>query len=290
MKTILKSLFLVFAVSFTSITSFAQPKTPIVNKPEHMEEFDCDDVIPIFIELTNLDQYSPPQSGNSDFLPDGYPEMYIAITIDGTTEYIELYSFYYSHFDAVSVWRVDIDFPINQCDDCNGGQAFPVFIDLELVTPGSGGFVPYPICDYTSPNDIFSCEYFTHLPCNPSSNSECEDIGAGTNSGPLLINCPNPTPNPNPWGGWLMQENDDNDSSWDIAVAPNPFYGDIKVSSTKDINSITLYDIHGRTVLQSAYANDADYNIKLNTDEILPGIYLLAVEAEGETEIMKLVK
>lgn len=294
MKNNLTNLCLAFVFSIFSLTSIAQPKTPIVNHPQHHEEYNCDDVIQITIELTNLELFAPSGSGNLEFLPIGYPEMYIAVTIFNQTEYYEIEDFTFSHVDVETVWEYTLDFPINVCGSCDGPKGFKLELSIELVTPQDNAFVPYPICDYTGPDDIFSCEYFTQLPCNPVSNDECELLGAGTSKTTLKINCDDPDDPNNPGGSeddgglYKVSKNDLNQEVLLVSIAPNPISDQINIQSNKQIISITIFAMNGR-LIQHIVEVDSD-NLEINAQDLSSGVYIIQVKTENEIEMIRVVK
>lgn len=313
MKNILNSLFLSFIIVLCSTISFAQPKTPIVNKPKHSNniQIGCAGAVDVEFELTNLELYAPAGVGSTEFLPDGYPDMYLKIQFLGQTEFIEVTEFSYSHTDLVSVWSFGYGVDYNICDKCSDGEFAKVSIHVSLVTPDVNGYIPYPICDFTSEDDIFSCLYFDHLPCNPITGNECTIIGAGSVDTFIKIKCSDPIdptdptdPDGNPDNGEgangesnedFMNKLDINNTNLqgvflEVATSPNPFYDQVKISSNKDINRASLYDINGRILLQNTYNNTDDYNVQLNTSEIPSGIFFIKVESDGEIEMIKMIK
>ena len=72
----------------------------------------------------------------------------------------------------------------------------------------------------------------------------------------------------------------------DVKVYPNPFKDVIYISETKDIKSVTVYDVAGRIVKQ---VNDASKEIHLA--ELKEGLYMIKVSFKDGTEsVIKAIK
>ncbi len=303
MKHILNSLFLPFTFLLCSTISFAQPKTPIVNKPLHSnnDNIPCAGVIEVEIELTNLELFAPFGVGSIDFLPSGYPEMFIELNYFGQTTYIPVTELTFSHGNLISVWSFVYTHYYDLCNECVDGGVTDNSISLKIVTPVNNGYELYPICNYTSENDIFSCLYFHQLSCVPGS--DCQLGGMGEVFGGNFNICTNPPGHPieidkgegasnGSWDKDFDSKGNTNLSNeiFQVNASPNPFIDLVQISSNKDINRASLYDINGRILFQNNYNNTDDYNIQLNTLEIPSGIFFIKIESEGEIEMIKMIK
>lgn len=159
----------------------------------------CNKTYIISVELTNLDLFDPPaldlldpESGekvSTEFLPDGYPKMYLQVIADNETIILPVNKFRrvdYISDHQITVYSSFVEFSLDFCDNCSEEDVntmdFPVHLKIvkenvdENGNSDGVGYVPYNACNYTGLYDIYSYGY------NPNPYS--------TNSGPIL-NCDN---------------------------------------------------------------------------------------------------
>ncbi|MGE5480303.1 MAG: T9SS type A sorting domain-containing protein [Chloroflexota bacterium] len=80
--------------------------------------------------------------------------------------------------------------------------------------------------------------------------------------------------------------------SGEIAIAPNPAYGDIRVElpvgSARPI-SIELYDIHGSKISALAYRQISEFTIEAGISTVSPGFYLLKVQTQERAYVKPVI-
>ncbi|MFI5171833.1 MAG: T9SS type A sorting domain-containing protein [Chitinophagales bacterium] len=72
-----------------------------------------------------------------------------------------------------------------------------------------------------------------------------------------------------------------------ITISPNPFTNEILISNCSLSGEIILFDFTGKEIL---HVNSFSHQAKLNTENILPGIYLIQYFDNKNTETQKIVK
>jgi hypothetical protein len=73
-----------------------------------------------------------------------------------------------------------------------------------------------------------------------------------------------------------------------ISIYPNPVYDELQIISQSEIKSVTLSGLSGNSI--QLLSNISEYDLKLNTRTLVPGIYMLKVETSKGIVIRKLVK
>ena len=73
-----------------------------------------------------------------------------------------------------------------------------------------------------------------------------------------------------------------------ISVYPNPVYDELQIISQSEIKSVTLSGLSGNSI--QLLSNISEYDLKLDTRTLVPGIYMLKVETSKGIVIRKLVK
>ncbi len=73
-----------------------------------------------------------------------------------------------------------------------------------------------------------------------------------------------------------------------IQVYPNPVDNELQIISGTKIHSVTLSGISGNCVQQ--LSNISEFNLLLNTEKMVPGIYMLKIETSKGIVIRKLIK
>lgn len=80
---------------------------------------------------------------------------------------------------------------------------------------------------------------------------------------------------------------EDISNSNDITVYPNPATSVLYIDAKKEINSVKLNDISGKTVINKKASTLKE---KLNIEHLPKGVYILTVEMKGETVTKKIIK
>lgn len=73
-----------------------------------------------------------------------------------------------------------------------------------------------------------------------------------------------------------------------VLVYPNPVYDELQIISQSEIKSVTLSGLSGNSI--QLHSNISEYDLKLDTRTLVPGIYMLKVETSKGIVIRKLVK
>lgn len=76
-----------------------------------------------------------------------------------------------------------------------------------------------------------------------------------------------------------------------LSVYPNPVVDEIHVAA-KDVDEeimVTLYDVQGRKVIDEKYKGVADIKIDVRAKSLNTGVYLMRLEAGGNTTVKKLM-
>jgi hypothetical protein len=83
------------------------------------------------------------------------------------------------------------------------------------------------------------------------------------------------------------------DNQGALILYPNPFNGVLYFSASEfDINSWTLTDACGRTVMSPGYSNTITKGSigEINTESLSPGVYFLTLKGPQQTIIKKVIK
>lgn len=73
-----------------------------------------------------------------------------------------------------------------------------------------------------------------------------------------------------------------------ISIYPNPVNNELQIVSQSKIKSVTLSGLSGNRI--QLLSNISEYNLKLNTTSLVPGMYMLKVETSKGIVIRKLIK
>ncbi|MEM9918382.1 MAG: T9SS type A sorting domain-containing protein [Bacteroidota bacterium] len=255
------------------------------------------------LEETAPDQYAFPQQG--------YPPMYLQITIDGETSCHEVTEFF-PHTDApysnIFYGGVDIEISLNEYCFSNypgsgGNVGFSIDWEVRILQEGSCSDESplYPICSFTEADELFSSQVFLlgagpHSACNSKKvalydgklNLSCGDCNGLAYYDPdikyefdldsIAIDGRNVTP--------LTDET--------VSVVPNPFESSFTLSwasSSKQLQQIDLYNAQGYLLKQwSGVDLDRSNYIDVNTAQLLSGVYFLSFRYPSETLVRKIIK
>ena len=73
-----------------------------------------------------------------------------------------------------------------------------------------------------------------------------------------------------------------------ISIYPNPVNDELQIVSQSEIKSVTLSGLSGNSI--QLLSNISEYNLKLDTRTLVPGVYMLKVETSKGIVIRKLIK
>jgi hypothetical protein len=73
-----------------------------------------------------------------------------------------------------------------------------------------------------------------------------------------------------------------------VQVFPNPVYQELQIVSAAQIYSVTINGISGNCVKQLTHLDQ--FNLQIETGDLVPGIYMLKIETSKGIVIRKLVK
>jgi hypothetical protein len=73
-----------------------------------------------------------------------------------------------------------------------------------------------------------------------------------------------------------------------VLVYPNPVDDELQIHSDIQIHSVTINGISGNCIQQ--LADVSDFNLLVNTSNLVPGVYLLKIETSKGFVIRKLIK
>jgi len=184
----------------SSLIVFAQPGTLGAIKVDGEAQEDkvvklspgqCQLTLPLKVKLANL-----ALNGEGDFMiPPGYPEMHLEYTVflgpypsvPGPTVVIPVVGFEAAgsangrpvYVATMNSYEVDI---AGFCQTSATGGVY-AHAKVNLVTPQGDGYIDYPVCDYTSPYDIFSCTVFAHAGDCAGELPSSEEGGLGQTRG-----------------------------------------------------------------------------------------------------------
>ncbi len=323
MKIVLiKTFTLLFFLSCLNTISFTQEPPP--NPFQIVKEAgqggsgdDCFYVENLSVYVTNLDLYGIPEIGGIYTITDEVPPIYLQVLLNDIPTAFELVS----EFEYVDEFEVDIvgneqvqplklfKAEINFSNPCSAGAYND--IEARILTPVDpeipslpypnmpAGYGYYPVIDYASPTELFSCEIFAFTSC--ACNNSCSTIIPSFTS-TNQCDC-NPPEDENP----INEDDDENegfnsqgngeflDNSNEISASPNPFKSTITLNyqtiAEEQLN-ISLFNISGQKVVnwqEKVYkGNNA---LSLSIQNIPVGIYFIQVINSQQNEsFLKIVK
>ena len=254
----------------------------------------------INMSLANLDHFSPlggevyiPELGfsaHTEFLPTGYPEMFISLTIDNQTYTNSIKYFidpsFYPNFDfgienvinGQNMYTASTSFLVDLCHLCPILGKDEIFIDaipfaLELVDKDGN---PYQACKYTGADDIFSCEVFSNPICS-DKDGICDNKLLTFAIGSEKIVCVGlPTTTP---GKPIRKQPSTQNVIDEIVTLPNPFTEQMTVKIPSDIyeGTLTMMSIDGLVVrrYEEVYGNSV---IDIKGNDLANGTYIIIVQ------------
>ncbi len=164
---------------------------------------------------------------------------------------------------------------------------------------------PYPICNYVGVGDVFSCTAgiaatngFCTGPGGVFNNGEtCNSSDLATEVGTVTFDCGECGPD-DEFGLPRLTQQKENDldpiNEEQLIISPNPFHSNIELrieGAALDIESLTLVDLSGKLIEYRDYTSaKRGTSIRLNTDHLPIGMYLLKVKRTNGSSIHKLIK
>jgi ssDNA-binding replication factor A large subunit len=73
-----------------------------------------------------------------------------------------------------------------------------------------------------------------------------------------------------------------------IKLFPNPASDMIYIEAEAEISQVTVFNAIGRVVLDQTYRNNQ--RVQLNVGSLIPGLYMIRVDSEGQSAMVKLLK
>ena len=91
---------------------------------------------------------------------------------------------------------------------------------------------------------------------------------------------------------FLREIGSGNEDEYSYNVFPNPFENEIVIERIDPSNSERMYisvsDMTGKQVIRSVSTDASSFNI--GTDHLSAGMYIVAIQSNGKTEYMKMLK
>ncbi|MEM1322087.1 MAG: T9SS type A sorting domain-containing protein [Bacteroidota bacterium] len=319
--TCLRFLLAVLLVSMMSTTGIGQSIYHLENEdPEGpLPSEGCLYEMRFNVRLANLELLTTPNSQGLYPLPASYPAMYLRYS---------LFDNCWTGVDQVSLFRFDRDFTnavnnginyyegtvyipsANFADAClsadaQGNITLPFTIDLQTQS-GSA----YPMCLYTDTDNIFACDAFSitapycgnqiTLPGSGGGNN-CVSANLATFAGTIQIACRS-CAGDEPGDGFpdsCSGSGSRNAAATlsapleNIAVSPNPFHDQLRVSWPSDVavQEVHLFDASGKRLESHvAITQMRDGTLYLSTGQFSSGLYFLQIKSIDGTKVVKLVK
>lgn len=285
MKNILNLTCLIVAFVTMSLSSFAQPRGTVATSKQHLENevFDCAGSFVIEISTTNLGDYDPPTNNNVfDQLPYDMPQMFFEYTLGDETHTIPVVDFVHlGGTSDPSIWVSYHTISFDFCDECDYGGSMTFSFSYSLFHYTAEGIEPYPICEYPEIFDLFKYD-------------ECDRHETEGEIG-ITIDCSEePVVDLEGDGSEFDQRSLDkgeaNKKNSNYSISPNPFSDIINIKSKKDIESISILDIYGRTLWHSLYKEKDNLEIELAVENLQSGIFFIRIESQDEMEVIKIIK
>ncbi len=178
----------------------------------------------------------------------------------------------------------------------------PYFIELLTISEDdddsfepSGPYYAYPICQYTDPGSIFSCNIFEHTePYCQESAPECSNTDLYRIDDELELICEDCIL-ANEGNGKGNFGNDDesfemrNYQSTNLEISPNPFMNfiSIKIPNIENTAIVELFDNMGQKIKS---IKTKEPILELQTNELNKGLYYLVIQNGERNETFKILK
>jgi len=262
----------------------------------------------IQVPLTNLNLFPPTLNGKGkETLPQSYPPMFLELQYDGQTYNYPVteFDFFVQDNSAFNLYISTIKHRINYCHDCyDSGPGFSIFtypITMKLLLENGD---PYPACDYTDADDIFSCLYFD-TPCPSTSNSStkiadtCNNPELTEGNGTFKISCYNVSAvqdsirKGSSFNSGIGRRSRLDASSTDqkLNVYPNPSIDEVNIYIPTVIENgqLDIFNTSGQKVYNSAKLK-GDTTHSVNTSELSAGTYIIRVQEQDLVLYKRIMK
>jgi len=255
----------------------------------------CWEELGIEVPLANLELFSPNGSGNYEFFPDTYPDMYLNVELNGTSYQIPIEYFVFDEIlmpQNISMFLAEIVAPFDVCDLCSelGSGIHNITVRLELVEENSNGsFSTYPACNYTSYSDIFSCGY-TDVSCAP--NSPCLDEILTREASTITIRCGAACDPELPEGGGVGLRNSSSSyKDLDISLNGNPITNTLTLANKEVIEDCDykIFNTKGEIVFKEN--NSSLRRVKqIDLSLLESGLYFIQLQANDDIQTLRFIK
>lgn len=192
------------------------------------------------------------------------------------------------------IFSTTVYFSHNYKEECNSSaplQTVEVIHEL-LALDKLGNYIPYPVCDYNDPGEIFSCLVFNNIPC-ALDNEPCESSDFNYNSYDYELDCLCSTSGE----GSGFNINPHNNSSllapeFEVVSTTNPFTEHLNINWTNTSEQLLTFRLISTTgqVLGVKQTSDQYGTFNFDSSTLPPGIYLLHTSGDNEQNVLKLIK
>ena len=255
------------------------------------------------VTVANLDLLHETTCENGQILslPEGYPPMKLRMEISNIEQTVPVETFVQKSCNIISIYEFTYIMVVDLSSECIGGdplENFNVNVSSALLTDTKTmQETYYPVCLYSSLNDLFPCIIFeeTAAYCN-SDPPPCPGAGATTDT---EVSCGEACVEhlasarfggENPKEIEMMIEDFGFEKNTAVKIHPNPFNEKLNIhfDNTAEILRIQIYNIGGR--LMKSWDNIQDTQLNVNTLEFEKGIYFLNVQMKDTAKSFKLIK
>ncbi len=280
---------------------------------ENCEVTILESVRAINLHRSVINEGTPLVEGELFFLPTNYPPMALQYTIGDISGTILITNFTYGGIqdgpegpEETFYSPITITIDVNDaCREAGEEGAFNLPYEYKLVDPSNVAIddspAPYPLCQYQSSNDAFSCSFFDYCPVQEGrGDPTCNNSDWTTMSGSFVVQC---YQNCRPEGG---RSGDDQNfrktaptnsiASTEVLLSPNPFNDRVEVviqdSSNFPPQSFEIYSIHGELLdripanMEEGFSNSTT----LSLGHLPAGIYFLRVNQGEKNQTLRLIK
>lgn len=247
---------------------------------------DCNAYFTIRVKVVNF--YFTPDN------PNNYPPMFVSYKIDQIAHTPIPVSFdNFQQSDDPNYWTWTHEVTVDVYDYCQE-EVEAISLELELLTLEDNVYFAYPVDDFATPTDLFSCETFDET-CEvcPPENGGCafppsrnviyeEELGLECEN--CLGNNPPNSSNEDPPG---RSSSNSSSAAFDLVqISPNPFsdYLQINAFSAETAISVRIFSAAGQELFSDTGST------LIRTENWLPGIYFIEMTVAGERRVERLLK
>ncbi len=164
-------------------------------------------------------------------------------------------------------------------------------LKIEMMTPlhdGSGDYEIYPIHDFSSPGDIFTCSTFQET-CFDCNNTNCPTLEDPIYHEIICFDC---EVEKDEFSLRRELKTDNNDISLISHLTPNPFNQNVelRLEGVKSLEVIVeIYNSNGQLIHNELISRDSDTQ-NINTHILVPGLYFFHIKDGNHSSFHKLLK